>query len=307
MSNFQRWSVNNETLYSYFIQDTLSRLIKGSGFHQGYEIITDSDFHEIKRLSLMPYRSIDTKEQHSLNDHEFILLSENHYITLSYYEKKISNIPGNIPHAKDVRVTAPIIQEIENDSVIWQWDGTDFPELYATSVKSNTFTDTSIASDYLHVNAMAIDPKDNNLVISCHNSDQLLKLNRATCGIVWKLGGINSDFPLEKEQHFLRQHHISFTDNNQTLLLLDNGEVKERPYSRVLEYQLDEVNRKVKQFRAYNIPDKFIERRGSVQKFENTYFICGGTSNYILEIDYKTGKTLLRQDFVFAPYRALKY
>src|SRR6185436_20143917 len=94
----------------------------------------------------------------------------------------------------------PIAIGIINGVVIWQWDGTDYPEFYSTSVETNDFTNLSKTQDYMHMNSMTIDPRDNNLICSFRNLNQVVKLNRITGNVMWKLGGKNSDFPLTASQ-----------------------------------------------------------------------------------------------------------
>ena len=53
--------------------------------------------------------------------------------------------------------------------------------------------------DYFHVNAITIDPTDNNLVISGRNACACYKVDRSTGRVIWKLGGKHSDFRMGRE------------------------------------------------------------------------------------------------------------
>ena len=53
--------------------------------------------------------------------------------------------------------------------------------------------------DYFHVNAITIDPTDNNLVISSRNTSACYKVDRKTGRVIWKLGGKHSDFRMGRE------------------------------------------------------------------------------------------------------------
>ncbi|WP_431212004.1 aryl-sulfate sulfotransferase [Puia sp. P3] len=179
---------------------------------------------------------------------------------------------------------------------------------YANSVEGNNFSDGTNAQDYMHMNGMFIDPKDNNLVCSFRNQDQIIKINRQTNSIVWRLGGKNGDFRLFSDQIFLRQHNPSLADNNQTLMIFDNGDATLRPESRVLELQLDEANKKIAAFKSFSIPEPFTAFMGSVQKHGDEYFIGGGTANYMLEVNYVTGQKI--KEFTggqYSSYRAYSY
>ena len=125
---------------------------------------------------------------------------------------------------------------------------------------------------------------------------------------MWRLGGKNSDFPITADQKFLRQHDVTIADDNKTLLVFDNGEATERPHTRILEIQLDGQNRKITSFSSFPLPNgEFTPFMGSVQKRGDTYFIGGGTANYVMEINYKTSAVLMRLNLVYPTYRAYKF
>src|SRR5947209_11964608 len=168
---------------------------------------------------------------------------------MAFYTKKVTNIPVSLNPADGVTVVAAVIQEVVNDQVVWQWESDQYPEFYTNSVEGNDFTNTSVAQDYMHMNSMIVDPKDGNLIISFRNQNQVIKVNKQTKETMWRLGGKDSDFPLQDNQQILRQHNATLTDNNQTLLIFDNGEKIQRPQSRVVEFNLDEASKTVTGFK----------------------------------------------------------
>ena len=139
------------------------------------------------------------------------------------------------------------------------------------------------------------------------NLDQIIKINRTTGAVMWRLGGKTSDFALNDDEIFLRQHFARLTDDNQTLIFVDNGLKLLRPYTRIVEFKLDENNKNINSFSAYIIPDNFIQFAGSVEKYGDIYFIGGGYGNYTLEINYVTNAVLLRLSQKYTSYRSLKY
>ena len=219
----------------------------------------------------------------------------------------MNNIPTELSPATGVKVIAAVIQEIENNTVTWQWDSSDYPELYSESVEGNDFANINTPHDYLHLNSMTIDPKDNNLVCSFRHANLIMKINRINSNIVWKLGGKNSSFPMTENMKFLRQHHATFTDNDSTLLLFDNGLTGVRESSRILEFQLNENGEVINSFKAFNIPEEFSPTMGSVQKIGDRYFIGGGSAKYILEVNYNTGVETFKMQLAENSYRTFKY
>lgn len=304
--NFKKWIVNGSIRYTFFVDNPSIFHIPNIGQSTGYVEITDSNFNELNRVHLQSYSGIITGGV-DLDLHDFILIDDNHFYTQSYYQVKVSNIPDSLHPAANVSVVTPVIQEIQNGAVVWQWLGADHPEFYANSVEDNNFFDTTAVHDYMHMNSMVIDPKDNNLICSYRNQNQVIKIDHQTGNILWRLGGKNSDFALTSDQQFLRQHDATIEDDGQTIMLFDNGEATERPYSRIVEATIDETAKTLKNYSAYNIPEPFTAYTGSVQRNGDIYFIGGGTANYVLEVNYKTGEKLLELSGTLPTYRAFKY
>jgi arylsulfate sulfotransferase len=305
---FRKWDINGKVRYTYYVNDVTKFHTPGINQWTGYLVIADSSLNEIKKAHLLPYEDITAgNDKPDLDVHDTILLSDDHFYTMAYYPKRVTNIPASLHPAKGVTVVACIIQEVENGEVVWQWDSSNYPEFYTTSVEANDFSSTGIAHDYMHTNSMIIDPKDGNLILSSRNQNQVIKISRKNGDVIWRLGGKTSDFPLSGNQFFLRQHHATLIEDGKTILLFDNGAENERELSRVLEFRLDELNKRVLSFSAFNIPEKYSQFMGSVQKRGNYYFIGGGSEPYVLEINYKTGQKVLELKGEKISYRAYKY
>ncbi len=306
--NYEKWDIGGKTRYTWLVEEVSGFHIPNfGGYVPGYEVIADENMNELQRVHLLSHDNLDASTQNLLDAHDFILLSDSDYICEAYYEKQVNNIPASLNPAASVTVVAPIIQEIKEGQVVWQWDGTEHPELYAESVEGNNFSSSTAVNDYLHLNSMTLDPTDGDLVCSFRNANLILKINRETGEITWKLGGKNSDFTLSDDQKFLRQHHVTFTDNGATLMIFDNGEVSERPYTRIDEIQLDQAGKQITHFKSVNIPGTFVQYMGSVQKIDDRYFIGGGSSKYIMEFNYNTGQIFFNMQLAKTTYRALKY
>ena len=80
-----------------------------------------------------------------------------------------------------------------------------------------------------------------------------------------------------------------------------------RPFSRILEFQLNEGLKTVTSFKLYNIPASFSQFMGSVQKIDGHYFIDGGTAGYIVEIDPLTNERYIEFTGDKPTYRAYKF
>jgi arylsulfate sulfotransferase len=122
------------------------------------------------------------------------------------------------------------------------------------------------------------------------------------------LGGVNSDFALTADQKFLRQHNAYFLDDDKTMILFDNGDAKERPYTRIEEFVLDEANKVVKSSKSMDMPNRtFSQYMGSVAKTDSTYFIGCGADPRVIEVNYTTGQTVFEKKLALPSYRAYRY
>ncbi|MCB9046448.1 MAG: aryl-sulfate sulfotransferase [Chitinophagales bacterium] len=304
--DFARWKVNGQYRYSYIALDPTIQTMKGVGYMPGHVTILNENLDEINQLLLLPYNGRTMALP--VDAHDFIYLDDDHYITMSYVETAVDNIPASLNPAQDIKVVACIIQEVKNGQVVFEWNATDYPEFYTTSVEGNDFTNSSAVRDYAHLNSIFIDPNDNNIVASFRNLDQVVKIHRQTGKILWRLGGTNSDFVLNTQQKFLRQHHATITKGDNTLLMFDNGDQTLRPYSRVVEFKLNEVTRVVTGFKAIDVPENaFGQYMGSVQKTGNSYFIGCGSASKIYEVDNKTLQVIFQKKLDGPSYRSYKY
>jgi arylsulfate sulfotransferase len=306
VENFQKWNINGVTRYTYFRSVGYQLLDSIPGTELGYEYICDSNLNILDTVKLLSNGIINSTQQDEVDVHEFVLLGDHHYICETYYSEKPNNIPSSLNPAPGVKVAACIIQEVNNGSVVFQWDASQFPEFYASSQENNNFNSAKLTHDYLHLNSICVDSTDNNLIVSFRNLDEIIKINRQSGTIMWRLGGANSDFSQAPNQLFLRQHYARVIEGGKTLIFIDNGD-SARPSSRILEYQLDQNAKTISGFKSYQVPDKFIQFAGSVQKVGDYYFIGAGAGDYVLKINYVTNQVLLRLTLFYPSYRTLQY
>ena len=304
--NFRKWEVAGKTRYTYMEFDR-SYGTPPQGIWPTTGVVLNEAYQEIKRVRLLPFNGRTGADPSVLDGHDFIYLSDDHFITLAYFEKEVNNIPASLNPVPNCKVVAAIIQEVVNGQVVWEWDSSDYPEFYLSSVEGNAFSNGAVMHDYLHMNSVFIDPTDDNLICSNRNGNQVVKISRADGRVLWRLGGTNGDFPLEADMKFLRQHDATLTDDNKTLLLFDNGHATERPHSRVLEFRLRQESKRVESFTAYNVPQNiFAQFMGSVQKRGDTYFIGCGSTPKIIEVNYKTDQITFSKELKDLSYRAYK-
>lgn len=102
--------------------------------------------------------------------------------------------------------------------------------------------------DYSHSNTIEPDLRDDSYIVSCRNMNSLIKVDRCSGEILWRLG-VGGDFEMRPEALFYHQHAPELQPNG-NILLFDNGtgrpEEHGGEFSRALELEVDETNRKAR-------------------------------------------------------------
>lgn len=131
-----------------------------------------------------------------------------------------------------------VIQEIDisTGDVWWEWHSLDhvaLDESYAARPES-----PQNAWDYIHVNSIEVDD-DGNLLISSRTNHTIYRISVETHEILWRLGGKESDFPLEPDAVFAWQHDARRLEDG-TVSIFDNLDDTNVVDSRGLVFELDE-------------------------------------------------------------------
>lgn len=317
---FRRIDLATGTIYTYLEMGKFPDAVKmnGVGYVQTSLKILDEEY--------MPKQTIETMVQteimpagYPMENHDYMILAENHYILSTYLNKVVDNIPADVPNGRaGAQVVASVIQEVKDGEVIFEWDSTAHPELYALSVEANDYqNEVSEWSDYVHFNSITIDPEDGNFVCSFRHLDAILKIDRTTGDILWILGGKGDQFGIGANQKFHRQHDLSILEDG-SYMLFDNGALNNvYPYpvqseetraalaeleiSRALIFELDEENMTVTGYRELFVPGYFSPTQGSATMVDisNDVVLMGWGSRedkinnpIFSEIDFENNETL---------------
>ena len=135
-----------------------------------------------------------------------------------------------------------------------------------------TFPDGGATRDWIHDNAVAVDPTDDTIVVSSHTQSWIYKIRRDGT-LVWRLGA-GGDFTLTNPgDGWQYGQHGSYVTPSGTIMLFDDGEHRplkpgEKNFSRAMEYQLDTQTMQATIIWQYN--DNFASYiYGSVYKLES--------------------------------------
>lgn len=245
-----------------------SHIPQGWGWAEAYMEVMGKDLNVID--------TVQCQGGYIADFHDFKMLPNGHYLLQAYDPQPIDMseiVEGGNPNAI---VLGSIVQELDaNKNVVFQWRSWDhirLTETYATL--------TGIAIDPVHINAVELD-YDGNILISSRHLSEITKISRATGAIIWRLGGLQNSFKFINEHeenaptYFSYQHDIRRLPNG-NITLYDNGNQHNPPYSRAVEYKLDEDNMTATLVWEYrNSPDIFGETMGSVQRLPNGNTLIG--------------------------------
>ncbi|MEI8134672.1 MAG: aryl-sulfate sulfotransferase [bacterium] len=254
--------------------------------------------------------SVEATNGFITDGHDFVVTPENNYIIIAidyeYMDLRHTVVDGD----SNAAVLIPVIQVFDKEkNLIMEWRSIDHFKLIDA-----THEDLSAnVIDFCHVNAIDLD-SGNTFLLSSRHMDEITKIDLESGNIIWRMGGINNQFTFTNDTiPFSHQHAIRRIANG-NYTLFDNGNIRfyDQPYSRALEYKLDEVNhRATKVWEFRHTPDVFGSAMGYVQRLDNGNTLIGwGACDKlsVTEVD-KNFKTRfeLAMDTGNYSYRAYKY
>ena len=158
--------------------------------------------------------------------HDFKILPNGHYLLVgvradtadlsSLYMFRRKSAAGS----RHAIVKYDVIQELdEKKNVVFQWDAES--EFSVNNALPLYLVDTLNIS-MPHINSVATDASGN-IIASCRFYNQIIKIDRSTGHLLWRLGGTQNQFTfLNGARQFLGQHDAHYLANG-NLLFYDNG------------------------------------------------------------------------------------
>jgi hypothetical protein len=126
-----------------------------------------------------------------------------------------------------------VVQEVSltTGQVLFEWHSLKYIPVTDTYIKMATDS-----LDYFHINAIDEDT-DGNLIVSGRHISTILKINRSTGAVMWRLGGKHSDFSFVGGGPSF-QHDVRVVSPSR-YSAFDNGNLRNPPYSRGVTWQLN--------------------------------------------------------------------
>ncbi|CEL98505.1 unnamed protein product [Vitrella brassicaformis CCMP3155] len=255
-------------------------------------------------------RHIFPKNGYITNDHDFQMSKDDHVLLLAYDYRENMDMTwrGGSPHTK---VMGFVIQELDDkDNLVWQWNSWD--HLHGGLEKSQNKPDGGFF-DHLHVNSACWTP-DGHVLISLRHLSQVIKINRKTGAIMWKLGGPDGDFTFHGKDPGPSWQHDSRLHEDGRLSLFDNGNGRDPPWSRAVEYEIDEKKLVAKRKWEYrHDPDRYGLAMGGFDYLDNGNMVVNfagvepDSHPFYTEVTRKGEKVLELSINPGMAYRAMKY
>jgi hypothetical protein len=183
----------------------------GAGHGEGVDYIADTHYHVIA--------TVRAGDDYSIDQHEFRLTPQGTALVTGYHQVPydLSSVGG----PANGSVYDGVAQEIDiaTGKVLFRWSSLAHVPVSASYAPVPTSPDTPY--DYFHINAVNPD-EDGNLLISSRHTSTVVKVDRHSGRIIWRLGGKNSDFTLGAGVKFTWQHN-PLPAGSDTVRLFDNA------------------------------------------------------------------------------------
>jgi len=238
--------------------------------------------HMVLDENLAVLDSFTMKNGYNTDFHEFKMLSNGHVMMMSYHTIRYDMstiVEGGQP---DASLVINIIQEQDLDkNVVFEWRNIDY-----IPITDSDLDLTASRINYGTLNAFDVDD-DGNILASFRNHSEIMKISRETGELIWRMGGPRGEFTYVGEHeenapyYHARQHNIRRRSNG-NITLFDNGQFHQPPYSRAVEYQLDEENKVATLVSEWRYPDGniFCVTAGNAEPLSNGgWFIGYGVPN----------------------------
>jgi len=246
-----------------------------NGHGEGHYRLVDAAYREVA--------TVTARHGYHGDLHEFVLTDRGTALFTCYGEARadLTRWGG----ARDGAYAYGVVQEVDvaTGRLLFEWRSDRHVPLEASY---EPVVPRGAPWDYFHVNSVAVDPLDGQLILSGRNTWAVYKIDRATGAVLWQLGGKGATVALDRRGRFAFQHHVRRWPDG-TLTIFDNeaGPPALASQSRALVLTLDERARRATFAAAYvHHPPVLTPDQGSVQVLADGHrFVGWGISSAFTE------------------------
>lgn len=256
--------------YSYTVVDRDG--VNGAGF-ESTNYVVDGDLDVVASYDLGDLEGGDA------DPHDYRLLDNGNMLQLSYRvrEADLSDVGGP---ADGLVYDTVVAERTPDGETVWLWDGAEHMDLadVAEPVAQEEYPRQPPAiADYSHPNSIDVFD-DGDVLLSVRHYDCIYRIDRPSGDVVWTMGGPNcaqNDFEITGDPHdgFSHQHDATVLDDG-NVLLFDNGNLRENPVSRVVEYAIDEEAMTAELVWSYD-DGRYTPIMGSAERLDNGNTLIG--------------------------------
>ena len=220
-----------------------------------------------------------------INGHEMLILPGDHALLLGRELHTVDTRPYDNGGVADALAYKTTIDEVTPEGrVTFHWDSSLSMGLDEVDADVKLEGD---GFDPIQPTAISVLP-DGNLLASFRATSSLVKIDRHSGKVMWRLGGKKSDFQFiaDAQNGFSHQLDARMLDNGD-LLVFDGGSLHPAPASRVAQYRLDPVNHAATLVWEYrHVPALLSDGAGSARRLANgNTVVAWGTQGLVTEID----------------------
>jgi arylsulfotransferase ASST len=210
-------------------------------------------------------RSWTASGAYGTDNHELRLTSRGTGILLGFDVKTIDLTAfGGSPTAQ---VVGNVLEEVDSaGQTPFVWNAFDHFSITDIDPSISLATPTV---DWNHGNAIEVD-QDGNYLVSFRHESEITKIDSRTGNVIWRWGGVKNQFTFTGDTlMFSFQHGIRRLRNGH-YILFDNGDTHNPPFSRAVEYVLDQNAKVATLVWSYRpSPDIFSPFIGFAQRLAN--------------------------------------
>ncbi len=264
----------------------------------------------------------------NFDEHEFNVLPDGSSLFTLYNPEHYDLLEYNITGQGWIMNNFFQRLEIGTNRMLFEWSALDHVQPNETFVQADT---TEVSGDglgsttpwdYFHINSVDMNA-DGDYLVSARHTCTLYKVSGQDGHIIWRLGGIASDFSFPPGLNFSFQHDARFREENDTTTIISlfdnasNGYNQTSRYSSGMILKLDHKNNEVTLLQNFIAPYQFISAsQGNLQVLgrnrdwnTSNVFLGWGKNAYISE--YGPHGRMVQQGHFASEgamhYRAFKY
>jgi hypothetical protein len=262
---------------NYHPDHNLYSLIRMTGQADFYRLVLDTSFNVID--------SIASGTAYSLDMHDFQILDNGNLMVVNKVDSAIDlsafNFYGGIQGSDSTICAGFVLREFDAaHNVVFEWNSLD--HIHPTEAIDSTYGYIPLSFDCAHGNSVDEDT-DGNFLVSLRHTNSVVKVNRASGNVMWRLGGRLSDFTFPNDSNgFSGQHDVRrTTDGNIAMFDNMNSKTPAPIRSRAVEFELDMINMTATRVWKYRyLPGFFARAMGSHQETPFDYHLIAYGYSY---------------------------